>query len=411
MKRTSISTMHILGIVLTAAAALLCASSCGPKSNSSTSQRSLEGLISVKYEDLKQGEDILISEWVGEPEFIALDSRPEAVTNGMTQTISDNYIGIYGKGTETVFKLFDRASGSYLRDIGGIGRGPGEYLSISSAQIDEAGGKVWISTLETNKIYCYDIGTGRLIADIKLPYKAENNSNNGYNFVVDSLSETITVAPLPFKDKCPAAVWCQDFEGNIIWEIPEAYTLEENVLLTMQTYNNIPGTMDLCFNSNNTIQDTIYVVEDRELRPLLAVQFEGVTEPGHIDFSEDKIFRQPVLLPDYAVIKLSKIAGMTSKGPEYILDYEYLPSVVLDRKTGQVGLHNIVNDIMAWSDDDFTFSNGYLVRSFDAMTFKEAGSKALTDGTLSDTARERITAILSGLSDNSNNILMIAPLK
>ena len=45
------------------------------------------------------------------------------------------------------------------------------------------------------------------------------------------------------------------------------------------------------------------------------------------------------------------------------------------------------------------------------MTFKEAGSKALTDGTLSDTARERITAILSGLSDNSNNILMIAPLK
>ena len=39
---------------------------------------------------------------------------------------------------ETPFKLFDRATGKFLRNIGNIGRGPGEYRYISMAQIDES---------------------------------------------------------------------------------------------------------------------------------------------------------------------------------------------------------------------------------------------------------------------------------
>ena len=69
-------------------------------------------------------------------------------------------------------------------------------------------------------------------------------------------------------------------EGNILWEIPKTYTMEENVLLTMRTGRNTPGTMDLCFESNNTAQDTLYVLENREIKPILTVQFEGITEPA-----------------------------------------------------------------------------------------------------------------------------------
>ena len=216
MKTLLINAARCSSAVLLSAAVLLGTVSCGPKS---TTHRNPEGLVSVNYADLKQGEDILISEWVGEPEFIALESRPEALVTGGQFTISDHYIGVYRKNSETPFKLFDRATGKYLRDIGGIGRGPGEYNSISSAQLDEAGGKVWISTIDRHNIYGYDIASGRLVADIKPPYKADNNTNNGFNFLVDSLSSTITIVPLPFKDKCPAAAWCQDMEGNILWEI------------------------------------------------------------------------------------------------------------------------------------------------------------------------------------------------
>ena len=72
------------------AAVLLGTVSCGPKS---TTHRNPEGLVSVNYADLKQGEDILISEWVGEPEFIALESRPEALVTGGQFTISDHSCG------------------------------------------------------------------------------------------------------------------------------------------------------------------------------------------------------------------------------------------------------------------------------------------------------------------------------
>ena len=202
MKTLSIFAARSSSIVLLSAAVLLGTVSCSPKS---TTHRNPEGLVSVNYADLKQGEDILISEWVGEPEFIALESRPEALVTGGQLIVSDHYIGAYRKNDESVFKLFDRATGKYLRNIGGIGRGPGEYTAISSAQIDEAGGKIWISTIDKNKIYSYDISTGRLAADIKLPYKADNNTNNGFNFLVDSLSSTITVVPLPFKDKWTCA--------------------------------------------------------------------------------------------------------------------------------------------------------------------------------------------------------------
>ena len=157
-------------------------------------------LLSSCGDRLPQGEDILLSDWVGEPEFIALDSSdPEALIDGGEITVSDRYIGIYSP-MEKPFKLFDRATGKFLRNIGNIGRGPGEYTGISFAQIDENGGKVWISTLNTNKIYSYDISTGRLSEDLPLAYEGNGNPNQGYNFMVDSKARTVTIAGVPYDD-------------------------------------------------------------------------------------------------------------------------------------------------------------------------------------------------------------------
>ena len=187
--------------------------------------------------------------------------------------------------------------------------------------------------------------------------------------------------------------------------------MEENVFLTIRTGYNIPGSMDLCFESNNTAQDTLYILEDREIKPILTVQFEGITEPGRMDISDGTLFRSPILLPDYAVLRISRSAGVTSRGAEFFIEYEYLPNVVMDRQTEEVSLRNIVDDIMTWNDNNFRFSDGYLANSYDALTFQEAGAKALTDGNLSEAARTKISSILDGLTENDNIILMIAPLK
>ena len=67
---------HIQISILLSISLLLTVSSCGQQ------QAWDGGLISVQYDRLPQGEDFLLSDWVGEPEFIALDSDTlEAITS------------------------------------------------------------------------------------------------------------------------------------------------------------------------------------------------------------------------------------------------------------------------------------------------------------------------------------------
>lgn len=285
------------------------------------------GLVSVQYEKLPQGEDLLLSEWVGEPEFIALDSSvPEALTDGGNLTVSEHYIGVF-PNTERPFKLFDRATGKFLCNVGNIGRGPGEYNRISFAQIDETGGKIWISTLYDNKIHTYDLSTGRFLEDLPLAYEAEGNPNQGYNFMVDGSAQTVTIATTPFDDGCPVIAWCQD----------------------------------------------------------------------------------------YVLVNISQIKMVTSRntgsGASISLETDLLPAIVLDRRTGKVSRRTVIDDILTMDETSPSFKCGYLAESYSPEYFIEISAKALEEGNLSNAARKRISTILENLSEEDNNVILLAPIK
>ena len=373
-------TISFFSIAVSAALPLL--SSCGQQ------QAWDGGLISVQYDRLPQGEDILLSDWVGEPEFIALDSSdPEALIDGGEITVSDRYIGIYSP-MKKPFKLFDRATGKFLRNIGNIGRGPGEYTGISFAQIDESGGKVWISTLNTNKVYSYDISTGRLCEDLPLAYDGNGNPNQGYNFVVDSKARTVTIAGVPYDGSCPAA-WCQDMQGNVIWEIPKTGTIPENAILM------------------NTQQDTLFIIQDRELSPLLTMKLGETTEPNALTIGDGDYMHDPYILPDYAVVNINKTKMVQSRntgsGVSISMEMDIQPSIILDRRTGEVSRRTIINDILTNDSTGPTFKNGYLVSNYSAESFREAGPGFLENGNLSSSARKCISDILKNISEDDNN--------
>ena len=368
----------------------------------------------MQYDRLPQGEDILLSDWVGEPEFIALDSSdPEALIDGGEITVSDRYIGIYSP-METPFKLFDRATGKFLRNIGNIGRGPGEYTGISFAQIDETGGKVWISTLNTNKVYSYDISTGRLSEDLPLAYKGNGNPNQGYNFVVDSKARTVTIAGVPYDNSCPAA-WCQDMQGNIIWEIPKTGSAPENAMLRLHTSLNVDGALDICQVSMNTQQDTLFIIQDRELSPLLTMKLGETTEPNALTIGDGDYMHDPYILPDYAVVNINKTKMVQSRntgsGVSISMEMDIQPSIILDRRTGEVSRRTIINDILTNDSTGPTFKNGYLVSNYSAESFREAGPGFLENGNLSSSARKCISDILKNISEDDNNVIILAPLK
>ena len=399
-------TISFFSIAVSAALPLL--SSCGQQ------QAWDGGLISVQYDRLPQGEDILLSDWVGEPEFIALDSsNPEALIDGGEIIVSDRHIGIYSP-RETPFKLFDRATGKFLRNIGNIGRGPGEYTGISFAQIDENGGKVWISTLYTNNIYAYDISTGRLSEDLPLAYEGNGNPNQGYNFMVDSKARTVTIAGVPYDDSCPAA-WCQDMQGNIIWEIPKTGSAPVNAMLRLHTSLNVDGALDICQWSMNTQQDTLFIIQDRELSPLLTMKLGETTEPNALSLDDGGYMHDPFILPDYAVANINKtkmvLSRNTGSGVSISMEMDIQPAIILDRRTGEVSRRTIINDILTNDSTSPTFKNGYLVSSRSAEYFMEAGPGFLENGNLSSSARKRISDILKNISEDDNNVIILAPLR
>ncbi len=399
---------HIQISILLSISLLLTVSSCGQQ------QAWDGGLISVQYDRLPQGEDFLLSDWVGEPEFIALDSDTlEAITNGNNIAISDHYIGIYSD-SEECFKLFDRATGKFLRNIGNIGRGPGEYRYISMAQIDESCGRIWISTKLMNKIYSYDIQTGKLSEDIPLAYKSDGSPNQGYAFMVDSLSKTITIADVPFDNGCPVIAWCQDYKGNVLWEIPKTRTIAANPMLCINTMLNVKGTLDICYNSMNTQHDTLFAINDEKVQPLLTVDFGEVTAPGRLNISEGYYLHNPYILTDYIVMTINRIETTDSKSgsnAHIFITTSTQPSVVMDRRTGEVSRRNFTNDFMAKNESNPTFRDGYMVDIYSASYFLETGYEALENGNLSSSARKRISDILENISEDDNNVIILAPLK
>ena len=388
-------------------------SGCGSRQNAATEPT----IITVNYNGLQDKGTVNLSELFEEPEFIALDSRStDAYVSDQTNAISDNYIGISGGYFKSIpYKLYDRKTGEYLGPVGNIGRGPGEYNRISFAQIDETGGKIWISTLYDNKIHTYDISTGRFLEDLPLAYEAEVNPNQGYNFMVDGSAQTVTIATTPFDDGCPVIAWCQDYEGNVLWEIPKTGTIPENAILSLHTSLNVDGALDISQWSMNTQQDTLFVIEDRELHPLLTMELGRATEPNALTFNDGDYMHEPCILPDYVLVNISQIKMVTSRntgsGASISLETDLLPAIVLDRRTGKVSRRTVIDDILTMDETSPSFKCGYLAESYSPEYFIETTAKALEEGNLSNAARKRISTILENLSEEDNNVILLAPIK
>ena len=381
------------------------------KTNAFLSTRCL-GLVSVKYSQLPQGEDLMLSELVGEPEFIVLDSDTAVAYTPMAWiNVSDNYISTYSIAPRTPLKLFDRSTGKFLRTYGAVGRGPGEFLQISSVQIDEAGGKIWMRTYpDINQLHAYDIATGEM-EDVPLAYSTDDGSWLDYSFSVDGRERNITVAVKPENNGCPALAWCQDYEGNVLWEIPKTYSFPEDNRAMMDTDRNVQGMLDVSYRSTNTMQDTVWLYGGGEAHPLLTVSF-GQTEQSEADgYTDGNYIYSATVLPGHIVMSVRKQGKSVMKEGVRHVSTEPLPGVIMDRRTGDVHLGGVVNDLMDGEGVGIgDFVDGYAVCQYDAASFMEAGRTALESGNLSDAARARISEILSVLSEEDNDVLMIAPL-
>ena len=387
---------HLLKAIAAGAAAVI-ATACGQKNDGE--------LISVNFNRVSQAPAMNISELVGEPEFIALDSRVEAFATGYTYAFSDHYICI-GASMRGPAKLYDRATGKFLRDVGAIGRGPGEYLNTyGSPRIDEEDGTIWLLPWQTKTLLGFDIATGKFKKEVPLKYGVPKGQ-----FQVDSKAGTVTVAALPFRDMVPVIAWQQDMQGNVLWEIPAGHlTMTPEFSNEIESSGNVEEVFDLSLITWGGGQDSLYVINEGAVNPVYTIDFhtkEVESEDYNLNVNEDAPIHSYIMLPGHFITSVSYPVqtewGFSTGKPEY---------VITNRRTGESIKTTFYNDYLAKETDYVSFTGGYWYTVLDPETFTEVAENALKEGNLSEESKARIQEILDGLTPESNNILMLAHLK
>lgn len=352
--------------------------------------------ITVNFNDVDKKNVVNLTQWVSEPEFIALDSSTDAAyTEGKYCCISDNYIGLYG--ASQIYKLYDRATGKYLRNIGKVGKGSGEYTNVYSSKIDEENSIVYILSWNAKELLCYDINTGNLIEARPLKYPAPKGS-----FSIDAHTGELIVAALPFEEMNEIVAWKQDKDGNILWKVPAG---------SLSVIPDFSNEINSCFNTEHhdfSIStwggriDSLYVVKDGGLKPIFTMSFVK----GNVSTSNLPNHTY-TLLPEHIVTSVS----MRVRRPSGNIGYSKPVFVVTERKTGKSYLADFTDDLFNRKLDYLPFKQGYYQEVIPAEDFIKIGKSAISKGKLSETSKAKFSSILKGLTPESNDIIVLAPLK
>ncbi len=351
-------------------------------------------IITVNLSDVNKKRVVNLSDWVSEPEFIALDSScKDAYTEGKYSCVSNNYIGLYRSGE--IYKLYDRETGKYLRNIGKAG----EYSNVYNSAIDEQNSRVYILPWTAKELLCYDLNTGELIKSRPLNHNVPKGA-----FVIDPETDELTVATLPFEGENETVVWKQDKEDNTLWEVPAG------ALSLVPDYSHeIVGAFntedfDLSISTWGGRVDSLYVVKDGFLKPIFTMNFLKDNQKAATSRLPNHTY---ILLPDHIITSVSmpvrRASGYYSYGkPVY---------VVTERETEHSYVAEFTDDILNRKLEYLPFTQGYYMEVFSAEDFIKTGKAALSKGKLSETSKARISDILKTLTPESNDVVLLAPLK
>jgi hypothetical protein len=120
--------------------------SCGPANNSSTESVVLTGNIS---------EELVLDDLFEGFEYISLETLKESIFGEIRKLIIyDNRFYIHDSQLKKIFVF--QADGTFVRTIGKIGRGAGEYTHLEDFAIDEENNRIIILGYPST-VYVYDI--------------------------------------------------------------------------------------------------------------------------------------------------------------------------------------------------------------------------------------------------------------
>lgn len=216
------------------------------------------------------GKKMLLSDLVDDVEFVKLETTNASLLAPIRRTLLFNdhlFINTVGVGDNTaLISVFDR-SGKFIRKVGRIGQGPGEYRLARDIAVNDS--LLFINVNWLKKIMVYNWHTGKFVKDIPISREVKCISSlednyialyPGAGYVSESEKDkdyfSTVVISYDGKDKLICKKMILDADTSCINEYVNYTTFERPYL-----YQNTPNYYD-------DINDTIYAIKSNEITPV-----------------------------------------------------------------------------------------------------------------------------------------------
>ena len=171
--------------------------------------------------------------------LIPLETNKSCLIGSIRQMqVIDNYILIMDPPNSLY--VFDR-EGRFIRKIGSVGQGPGEYISIADFTIDRENKTVYIQDGRLARILKYDLATGKFIQSIK--FVGNRNEGRTQLDYILHIGGNLYASSI-FYNHSP--------DNYLLFTIDESTGKEKNNFLNVMEYN--MGFSNLYMNHNGNIR-------------------------------------------------------------------------------------------------------------------------------------------------------------
>lgn len=324
--------------------------------------------------------ELKLSSIVEEPKLIIFDDSPESLFGFWRCAISDSYIGMCTPNNK--FQLFDH-NGKYIRSIGNIGHGPGEYINIYGACIDEKNGFVYLADMMTRRLSKYTI-EGEFVGWLNnRPFSKtvlrcnEEGTLQVVNIPFGPDDVQFMIAPIDGKPKYYNAaldVPSKDDKGNFIGFNNEIWG-----------YNNTP---ELSYQI--TSSDTLYAFDltDSINYPLITAKAEG-KYPFYNNIN------------GYYLISI-----FDEQSPDEVF--------WLKKENGEIARGKLINDYlfgMPVKNATFCFKDGWYYQFFESCDLETQLKDILKEGKLSEEQQKEAKQIIEKARNAEQGIMLLGHVK
>ncbi len=350
-------------------------------------------IINCNVSEVTDTIDFPLSKVVDNCELIRLETKDESLFQSVYHIgISDHYIAIHSYGQMPI-KLFDR-KGKFIRNIGKVGRGPGEFSSLYGIQLDEAANKIYLTPFaRATSLIVYSLND-EILPEIPLLYQQTK-----FRAYVEN--NVVTVLSMPFEGSNIPIAYQQTTEGKLIQECFAPKHLVTNPRNEEGQFVGFNNEISSSHNANAydyfkfswgaTVPDTLYYynTKDNKMVPKYVTSFNGEYQGSWTYEWKNHYF--------------SWIFGDKYKGAK----------VLVDKKTLKSDFFKLKNDFYGGIElNKFFMSNdGWFVASMPAHELAAKFEEVLKEGKLKSDEEAKIKNIVGGIDENANEVLFMGKMK